>query len=263
MPGFLSRPSKSPDSPRAFSLLELLVVVSVIGVLVSIMTPSLRKVREDARQTVCLANMKNIGVGMFSYSAEYQDYGPTIMAPLGSTAPRTLLSRSGSPVNLGLLASIVIDTRVYLCPSQRKFNFRPTMEDLDRLTIGGSYAYAVHLPAQRNPRFGAIRHLAMASDDFVARNGDVGIGRYSHRVGYNVLYTDGSALWYTDPDESVWRRSVHWDDERDNINYQTLYDPNTIVDDSQYGDALDIFRVWHSFCYSQPDQYPDATTTSP
>ena len=242
-------------------MIEILVVVSVMGVLVSIMMPSLRKVREDARRTVCLANMKNVGVGMFSYSVEHRDFGPTVMDRMGSTAPRTLLSRSGKLINLGLLEPILVDTKVYMCPSQKKFNFNPTVEKLDSMTIGGSYAYALHIPAQQSPRFGAIRHLAMASDDFVARRGDVGIGRYSHRIGYNVLYTDGSATWYADPDESVWKRSVKWDDERDNINYQTLYDPNTVVDDSQYGNALDIFRVWHSFCYSQPDQYLDSSAS--
>lgn len=250
--------SRKTASRRGFSLMELLVVVSVMGVLISIMLPSLRKVREDARRTVCLANQKNIGVGMFTYSAENRDFGPTIMDRLGTSAPRTLLSKPGELINLGLLKPIMIDPKVYLCPSQKKFNFRPTVEEIGRLVIGGSYAYAVHLPAKENPRFGAIRHLAMASDDFVARHGDVGIGKYSHRVGYNVLYTDGSATWYSDPDESVWKRAVHWDDETDDINYQTLYDPKTVVDDSQYGSALDIFRVWHSFCYSRPDVYPDA-----
>jgi prepilin-type N-terminal cleavage/methylation domain-containing protein len=250
-------------SRRGFTLVELLVALSIVAVLISIMLPSFVRVREDARRTICVSNQKSIGVGLFTYSADNRDNGPQVMPRMGSTSPRTLLSRSGKPVNLGLLRNdSIADPKIFLCPSQKKFNFRPLMNELDTHTIGGSYAYAVHLPAQENPRFGAIRHLSMVSDDFVARLGDVGIGEKSHRRGYNVLYTDGSASWYSDPDESVWKRSVHWDDERDDINYNSLYDPDIEIDEGQYGDALDIFRVWHAFCYSRPDVYPDVSSAN-
>lgn len=48
---------------------------------------------------------------------------------------------------------------------------------------------------------------------------------------------------------------MHWDDERDDITYDTLYDANGSANDGQYGSALDIFRVWRAFCYSQPDPF--------
>jgi type II secretory pathway pseudopilin PulG len=235
----------------------LIVVTSIVGLLMSLLIPSLSRVREDARKTVCLANLKSIGVSMYAYSSDNRDRGPQVMPRMGSTAPRTLLSRAGTPVNLGLLwPSAIGNPDVFLCPSQKKFNFRPMMDELDTHTIGGSYAYAVHLPAEDAPRYGAIRHLAMVAEDFVARQGDVGIGKYSHRVGYNVLYTDGIATWYSDANESIWKRSVHWDNETDDISYETLYDPNAPVDDGSYGDALDVFRVWHAMCYSREDTYP-------
>ncbi len=251
-----TRTGAAVRSLPGFTLVELLVVVSIVGVLMSLMLPSMGKVREDARRTVCVANLKSVGTGLFSYSADHAGKAPPIMAPLGTTAPRTLLSRSGQAVNMGLLHPEAIqDPRVFFCPSQKKFNFRPLPEELQTHTVGGSYAYAVHIPALETPRASGIRHLATASDDFVARLGDVGIGKYSHRTGYNVLYTDGSAMWYSDPDESVWKQSVHWDDERDDINYDTLYDAGGGANEGQYGSALDIFRVWWAFCYSQPDQY--------
>ncbi len=157
---------------------------------------------------------------------------------------------------MGLMwPEVVADPKLFFCPSQKKFNFRPAVEDLRRHTVGGSYAYAVHVPAEESPRFSGVRHLAVGSDDFVARRGDVGIGKYSHRVGYNVLYIDGSATWYSDIGESIWRRSVHWDDETDDVNYQTLYDTSKEDDEGQYGSALDIFRVWNSFCYSREDPF--------
>jgi len=242
--------------PHAFTLIELLVVSSITAALISIMLPSVARVREEARRTVCAANLKGLGIGLFAYAADNLDHGPPVMPPITSRAPRSLLSHAGRPVNLGLLhPAAVADAQAFHCPSQRKFNYSSDLTRLDSATVAGSYAYAVHLPAMETPRFSALRRLAMVADDYVARYGDVGVGRYSHRVGYNVLYTDGSVAWYNDADESIWKRRVYWDDERDEINYQSLYNPAVDIDANEYGRSLDIFRIWHAFCYFRPDTY--------
>lgn len=241
-----------------FTLLEVLVVVAVLILLVSIMMPAFHAAREIARRTVCVANLKHIAVGVVTYGADYGEYAPRIMDPMGTTAPRTLLSRSGDYTNLGLLLRDqgIDDPTIFHCPSQKRFGYNSNLEMIPAATIGGSYAYAVHLPAGKSPRIGAIRYLALASDDFVSRIGEsVGIGKYSHRVGYNVLHTDGSASWYSDPDESIWKRGVHWDDETDDITYDVIYDPQSDIPPGDYGDPLDIFKVWHSFCYDLEDPF--------
>lgn len=55
-----------PRKP-AFTLIELLVVISIIGILMAIMLPSLHRVREQARETSCRSNLKNIGVTVLLY----------------------------------------------------------------------------------------------------------------------------------------------------------------------------------------------------
>jgi prepilin-type processing-associated H-X9-DG protein/prepilin-type N-terminal cleavage/methylation domain-containing protein len=51
----------------AFTLVELLVVVSIIALLIAILIPSLRKARELAKSTACLANERQIGVSARMY----------------------------------------------------------------------------------------------------------------------------------------------------------------------------------------------------
>src|SRR5262249_40367050 len=51
-------------------LVELLVVVAIIGVLVSILLPSLRKAREAARATVCMSNMRQVYIAFAAYAAD-------------------------------------------------------------------------------------------------------------------------------------------------------------------------------------------------
>jgi type II secretory pathway pseudopilin PulG len=57
-----------------FTLLELLVVVSIIMVLASMLLPALSKVRARARGIQCINNLKQWGVGTALYSYTYDDY---------------------------------------------------------------------------------------------------------------------------------------------------------------------------------------------
>lgn len=52
---------------RGFTLVEMLVVISIIAVLVSILVPALGKARESARRTKCLANLRTLGLGVQLY----------------------------------------------------------------------------------------------------------------------------------------------------------------------------------------------------
>jgi prepilin-type N-terminal cleavage/methylation domain-containing protein/prepilin-type processing-associated H-X9-DG protein len=52
---------------KAFTLIELLVVVAIIALLIAMILPTLSKARENAKRTVCLAHLKQIGTAFFAY----------------------------------------------------------------------------------------------------------------------------------------------------------------------------------------------------
>ena len=57
---------------RAFTLIEILVVVAIIGLLVAILLPSLRRAREQAKTTVCMTQIRQLMTAALMYTQEYQ-----------------------------------------------------------------------------------------------------------------------------------------------------------------------------------------------
>lgn len=61
---------------RAFTLVELLVVIGIIALLISILLPALAKVRQQGERTKCLANLRQILTACVNYAAENRGWLP-------------------------------------------------------------------------------------------------------------------------------------------------------------------------------------------
>lgn len=61
---------------KAFTLVELLVVISIVALLLALLLPALSGARAEAQAIACLSNVKQIGVGMATYSNDFQGYVP-------------------------------------------------------------------------------------------------------------------------------------------------------------------------------------------
>lgn len=96
MPPTPPPPSFPPPPPArlpGFTLIELLVVIAIIALLVALLLPSLRGVRENARATVCLSNQRQI-------AAAWQAYADQHRGVIVSHKPPKLAGGTSNPANL-------------------------------------------------------------------------------------------------------------------------------------------------------------------
>jgi prepilin-type N-terminal cleavage/methylation domain-containing protein/prepilin-type processing-associated H-X9-DG protein len=66
-----------PPRRSAFTLIELLVVIAIIAVLAAILFPVFAQAREKARQSTCLSNQRQFGLGVMMYVQDYDETYPT------------------------------------------------------------------------------------------------------------------------------------------------------------------------------------------
>lgn len=101
---------KSTGIPgKGFTLIELLVVIAIISILAAILFPVFARARENARRSSCMSNLKQISLGIFQYTQDYDE-----KFPIHNDSSKTPSGYGGWSV---LLDPYLKSTQILQCPS--------------------------------------------------------------------------------------------------------------------------------------------------
>jgi prepilin-type N-terminal cleavage/methylation domain-containing protein/prepilin-type processing-associated H-X9-DG protein len=95
----------------AFTLVELLVVIGIIGLLIAILLPALGAARRQAAATQCLSSLRQIGQAFYLYEQAYKGAWPVAIHQRGSGAP-FFPNAHGDRVWIDFLAPYIVGKKV-------------------------------------------------------------------------------------------------------------------------------------------------------
>lgn len=77
------KPKRKKANRTSFTLIELLITISIIAILVGILLPALNKAREKGQVISCLSMQKQVNLGLTMYADAFDDYFPSCEIPRG------------------------------------------------------------------------------------------------------------------------------------------------------------------------------------
>jgi prepilin-type N-terminal cleavage/methylation domain-containing protein len=110
-------------SGSGFTLVELLVVISIIALLLSILMPSLQRARDQGRRIVCANNIRNMGLATTMYAEDYNGDSPIISFNPYMNQPNYWQGQLAK--YLGWPVANIDTTFTYATKSTRKFDKYP------------------------------------------------------------------------------------------------------------------------------------------
>ncbi len=240
------RPRDHRHAPRAFTILELVVVLGILGLLVLLLLPATRRAREPARRSQCKNHLKQIALAMHNYHDEHGAFPPayivdaegrrlhswrTLLLPYFDQRPLyeqiDLTKPWNDPVNAKAYeanpygyhcpsADMPADQTTYMAVLADNSCLQPTTpRKLSEITDGSATTLMiVEAPPDQAVHWMEPRDLEEA--DFLTWNNET---KFSHAGGFHTAFADGHIRFILVGTPEQDRRAMvsvngqdHWDE---------------------------------------------------
>jgi prepilin-type N-terminal cleavage/methylation domain-containing protein/prepilin-type processing-associated H-X9-DG protein len=211
---------------RAFTLVELLVVIGIISALIAILMPALQKAKRSAERLHCLGNLRQIGIATYNYVGDHKGRLP----------------EEATWCFFRLLPYVKNNVQVFQCRAARfpltidvNEGYTPSLHGIPNVAYGVNYSIrgsplpippvfpgsGIRITQIRKPRiwiyvadagsYAVLWYLAdnPATNDRIAIARHNGVSRavaFARRYGGNVLFLDSHAEYVTPPYDETGRK---------------------------------------------------------
>ncbi len=193
---------------RGFTLIELLVVIAIIAILAAILFPVFAQARAKARQSSCLSNLKQIGLGTMMYAQDYDECYPYYYYVAAMTWPGGFLVSDGSPntydgaIWTTVLGPYIKNSQLWYCPGVKKTvedhyvdpatGVSPSNYEVNAFIVVPDYWYAKGKVPSGGPV--SLGKVADPSATFIWEDWGQATEPI-HNLGTNFACCDGHAKW--------------------------------------------------------------------
>lgn len=205
---------------RAFTFIELLIVISILALLSSLIFPSIAKAKSSAQRTSCASNLRQLGTGLSLYQSDYDDTYPAAiesnMKGLFITSDHYDYVYSLPEIRPVITSYLGRSVELFKCPSDigidhLDFFSVPVVDSPSSyIKAGSSYLYNYTLAVGKAPNLGS----PLTSTEI--RN-----------PSSSALLYDRSGAWHTSsrllPNHDVWHNPSLYSGYRYNVIHCDLH----------------------------------------